>query len=92
VADAADDGDREAEDRAGHALVVEAPEVLDAAATARDDRDVEVRLAGEQAQSPHEGRCCLLALHNGGRQHQLRHRPPAREHVLDVLQRARWAM
>src|SRR2546422_8612221 len=73
-----DDGDRQRRHGAGHALVIEGPEILARAAAAPDDREVEsVEPAGER-----ERRADLLlralALHPGGDHEQLGDRKSTR--------------
>ena len=60
---ARDDGHREGVQRPRDALVVERPQVLDAAAPAGDDRDIDIRFRGERSQRTHDARRGLVALH-----------------------------
>ena len=83
VADRGDHGDAAGEDRARHRLLVERPQVLERAAAARDDDDVDVGDRFQPADRRRDAQRGAVALHRRGRQ-QDRDREAAVRDVDDV--------
>ena len=75
-------------DRAGHELLVERPEILDRAAAAPDDDDVDARdLARSRAAPAHDLGGRAVPLDARRPDHQVRVRMAAAQHLDDVAQR-----
>ena len=84
VPDADDDRHRRVDDRADHALVVEAPQVLERAAAAGKDQHVEVWVVVEALERADDGRRGLVALDAARAEHELDERIAAAHDVGDV--------
>jgi hypothetical protein len=89
VAHAAHHGNRAGVDRARDDLLVEGPQVLEAAAAATDDEHVRVLALAGDANRARDLRAGSLALHRRGVEDHGRHRRAPAQHREDVAERRR---
>ena len=89
VADGGDDRHRAAGERAHDGLVAERQEILEAAAAARHDHDVDGRVRGDAAERGRDAGACRRALHARLGDHDVRRREPRLDRGDHVAARCR---
>jgi len=87
MADGADDRDLAGENRPRHALIVEAPEILQRAAAAPDDQHVTLFTVVRQLDSADDLSWCVFALYGGRVDHYRQGGIAAFKHMQNIVQR-----